>query len=130
MKFVRYKCNQTYDKAKGEIEMKNIRKLVIGTVMAGVLTVGSFTAFAGSEYNSPAELVAGLLGKNVEEVVAEKIEGGKPYGAIASEAGKLEEFRSGMLEIRKDRQGKRGGGRFGQCTGGGRNANNGVCMYQ
>ncbi|HHW94317.1 MAG TPA: DUF2680 domain-containing protein [Mogibacterium sp.] len=83
--------------------MKKIRKLAAAIVATLVLTSGSITAFAGTEYSTPAELVAGLLGKSVEEVVAEKIKDKTTYGAIAADAGKLEEFKAGMLKIKKDR---------------------------
>ncbi|MDD4843950.1 MAG: hypothetical protein PHU31_06435 [Anaerotignum sp.] len=60
------------------------------------------TAFAASQYNTPAELVAGITGRTVESVVTEKTETGKTYGTIASEAGVLEEFKAEALEIKKD----------------------------
>lgn len=81
--------------------MTNMKKvLTIGTLVA-LLGVSSLTAFAASNYNTPAEAVAGLTGKTVESVVAEKLESDKTYGTIAEEAGKLEEFKSEILEIKK-----------------------------
>jgi len=74
------------------------------TIGAILLVVGatSITAFAAYAYNSPAEAVAGLTGQTVESVIAERSETGSSYGSIASEAGKLEEFKNEMLEIKKD----------------------------
>ena len=76
----------------------------IAAIGGMVLAVGatSFTAFAASTYHSPAEAVAGLTGQTVESVIAQKTETGDTYGAIANEAGKLEEFKDEMLEIKKD----------------------------
>ncbi|NCB47882.1 DUF2680 domain-containing protein [bacterium] len=83
--------------------MTRMRKTLLLTG-AIVLLVGamSVTAFASSNYNSPAEAAAGVTGKTVEEVIAERQETGKTYGVIANEAGKLEEFKSEILEMKKD----------------------------
>lgn len=81
--------------------MTNMKKvLTIGTLVA-LIGVTSLTAFATSNYNTPAEAVAGLTGKTVESVIAEKLESDKTYGTIAEEAGKLDEFKSEILEIKK-----------------------------
>ncbi len=82
--------------------MTKLKKvLAIGTM---VLTIGatSITAFAASKYNTPAEALAGLTGKTVESLRAERVETGKTYGTIASENGKLEAFKAEMLKIKKD----------------------------
>lgn len=82
--------------------MKNMKKLV--TLGAVVLAMGatSLTAFAASDYSTPAELLAAITGRSVESLVEERQEEDKTYGTIASEAGKLDEFKSGILEIKKD----------------------------
>jgi len=81
--------------------MKYFKKVAI--VMAVILVVGvtSVTAFAASGYTSPAEIITGLTGKSIESVIADKTESGSTYGAIASEAGVLDEFKAQMLEQRK-----------------------------
>lgn len=82
--------------------MTNLKKIVsLGLI---VLTIGatSLTAYAASTYNTPAEAVAGLTGKTVESVIAERSETGKTYGTIANEAGKLTEYKAEILEIKKD----------------------------
>jgi len=83
--------------------MNKLKKIAIAGAV--ILTVSSMSAtvFAKSIYNSPAEAAAGLTGKTLEEVVAEKAETGKTYGKIAEESGKLEEFKSEMLEVKKDK---------------------------
>jgi len=73
----------------------------LGAIVLAVSAI-SFTAFAASTYNTPAQAVAGLTGKTEESVIAQKAETGETYGTIASEAGKLEEFKNEMLEIKKD----------------------------
>lgn len=82
--------------------MTNIKKII--TLGAVVLTVGvtSITAFAASTYKTPAEAAAGVTGRTVEEVIAEKTETGKTYGTIAKDAEKLEEFEKEMFELKKD----------------------------
>lgn len=74
------------------------------TLGAMVLLVGatSVTAFAASNYSTPAEALAGLTGKTVESVIAERSETGKTYGTIANDSGKLEEFKAEMIEVKTD----------------------------
>lgn len=81
--------------------MTKLRRFVaLGTM---VLAIGatSIVTLAASAYNTPAEAVAGLTGKSVESIIAEKAETGKTYGTIAKEAGKLEEFKAENLEMKK-----------------------------
>ena len=82
--------------------MTKFKKIAI--LGAVVLTIGAFslTSFAQSIYKTPAEAVAGLTGKTVESVIAERQETGKSYGAIAKDAGKLEEFKAENIQIKKD----------------------------
>lgn len=81
---------------------KHFKKLIL--VGAVVLAVGatSVTALAVSGTGTPAEIVAGLTGKTVETVVAEKTQSGQTYGALASAAGKLDEFKTQMMEQKKE----------------------------
>lgn len=82
--------------------MTNVKKIV--AVGAMVLLVGatSLTALASSNYTTPAQAVAGITGQSVEEVITEKTQTGKTYGTIADDAGKLAEFKTEMLEVKKD----------------------------
>ncbi|GAA0746492.1 hypothetical protein [Clostridium oceanicum] len=77
------------------------KALAVGTM---ALTIGamSLTAFAASNYKTPAEAAAGVTGKTVESVTHEKAETGKTYGTIAKDAGKLDEFKKENLEMKKD----------------------------
>ena len=73
----------------------------LGVVVVAVAML-SVTAFAASAYSSPAEAVAGLTGRDVDSVIAERRESGERYGTIAEKAGVLEAFEAEMLQIRKD----------------------------
>jgi hypothetical protein len=78
---------------------------------AAILAVMAFavpiTAYAATDYDSPAEAAAELTGRTVESVVAERLDTGKTFGTIAAEAGKLVEFKSEMLEQKKEVFGER-----------------------
>ena len=79
--------------------MKKINKLTGVIVGVSVLAI-SVTAFAVSAL-SPVEITSNLTGKSVEELQAQRAEG-KTYGTIASEAGVLDEFKTQMLEQKKE----------------------------
>ena len=75
-----------------------IRKIIAIAVVVGVIgTIGTVYA---STIRTPAEVAAGLTGKTVNEVSLQRSQG-KTYGTIAKDAGKLDEFKTQMLEQRK-----------------------------
>ena len=76
------------------------KMLAIGATVLMIVAT-SVTALAATNGKSPAEILAGLTGKSVESVVADKTASDKTYGTLASEAGKLTEFKAQMLENRK-----------------------------
>ncbi len=81
--------------------MKNTKKLatLVGTVaLVGALSV---TAFAASNYSTPAEVLAGLTGRDIASVTAERHASGVTYGSMAAAAGKLQEFKDETLEMKK-----------------------------
>ncbi|PKM77203.1 MAG: hypothetical protein CVU90_08605 [Firmicutes bacterium HGW-Firmicutes-15] len=78
--------------------MKRFKKLVMAFTVIAVLGAGS-AAYAATAM-TPAEIAAGLTGKSVETLYQERA-AGKTYGTIANEAGKIEEFKSQMLEQKK-----------------------------
>jgi hypothetical protein len=82
--------------------MSKIRRLWAVGVAVLVLSALSVTALAAAAYGSPAEAVAGLTGKTLEDVIAEKSETGKTYGQLANDAGVLDEFKAALLEMKKD----------------------------
>ncbi len=83
--------------------MTKFKKALLVVIAVIALSAITVTAYAASNYGSPAEAVAALTGKTVEEVRQERTENGKSYGAMALEAGKLKEFLAEKLEIRKER---------------------------
>jgi len=82
--------------------MTNMKKVIITGAVVFMIGATSITAFAASTYKTPAEAAAGVTGKTVEEVTTQRQESGNTYGEIANEAGKLEEFKNEMLEMKKD----------------------------
>ncbi len=78
------------------------KKKVMAIIGIMVLIIGATSIMAlAAPYSSPAEAAAALTGKTVDTVVTERFDSGKTYGAIAKDAGKLEEFRKEMLEMKK-----------------------------
>lgn len=77
--------------------MKHLRQVIAGA--AAVLTLTT-AALAVSAYETPAEAAAGAAGKTLEEVLADR-RSGKSFGAIAAEAGALEEFQTAVLELQE-----------------------------
>jgi len=78
--------------------MKNIKKFVLSIAVLTVLSTS--VVFGVVATKTPADITAGLTGKTVEAVTKERASG-KTYGTIASEAGKLDEFKAQSLEQRK-----------------------------
>lgn len=73
--------------------------VILGIVTA--LCATGITAYAATSYKTSAEIVAELTGRTVQDVADERAETGKTYGMIAKEAGKLEDFQTAMVEMRK-----------------------------
>ena len=78
--------------------MKMFKKLVM--VFTVVAVLGAASAAYAATTKTPAEIAAGLTGRSVETLVQERA-AGQTYGAIANDAGKLEEFKTQMLEQKK-----------------------------
>lgn len=79
--------------------MKNIKKLVLSIAAVSILSTS--VVFGVVATKTPADIVAGLTGKTVEDVTKERT-AGKTYGTIAEEAGKLEEFKAETLQQKKE----------------------------
>lgn len=78
----------------------NLKRLVgSALVVVGVLGVGA-AAYAATA-TTPAEIVAGLTGQAVEQVIEQRATG-VTYGEIAAEAEVLSEFQQQMLELKKE----------------------------
>jgi hypothetical protein len=78
---------------------KNKIILLISIVTVLLIGAGS-VALAATEFKTPAEIIAGLTGKSVDDVTAAR-QAGQTYGAQASEAGKLDEFKAARLDLYK-----------------------------
>lgn len=76
-----------------------IKKIIAVVIAVGVISAFSIAAFAVSAL-TPAEIISNLTGKTAAQV-SELREQGKTYGTIASDAGKLDEFKDQMLEQKK-----------------------------
>jgi len=81
--------------------MKRTKKLMGFAVIVLVLAAVTVSAYAAPRYNSPAQAVAGMTTRSVEDVVAEKQEKNTTYGSMAKAAGILDEFKVRMLETKK-----------------------------
>lgn len=80
----------------------NLKKVIAASaVVLTICATTSVTALAAAD-KTPAEAVAGLTGRTVESVVAQRTETGKTYGTIAKEAGKLDEYKAEILQIKKE----------------------------
>lgn len=78
--------------------MKGLKKWAAALTVAAVLGAGG-AAYAATAL-TPAEIAANLTGKTVTELQQQR-QTGQTYGAIANEAGKLDEFKAQMLEQKK-----------------------------
>jgi len=76
------------------------RKLFSLLAAAALVAAMSVPAFA-AQYTGPADACAGVTGQP-EEIIQSKRQSGKTYGQIASDYGKLPEFKAAMLEIKED----------------------------
>mgnify|MGYP003623413978 CR=1 FL=1 len=78
--------------------MKKLFSILLVVLLTTAMSVSAFAA----TYSTPADACAGVTGKTLEQVITLR-QGGKTYGAIAADAGKLEEFKDAVLEIKEDR---------------------------
>lgn len=81
--------------------MINSKKWIAGCSFAIALCLSPLTALASSPYTTPADAVAGITGKTVDEVLKERLDG-KTYEQIAEDADKLKEFQDAMLQMKQD----------------------------
>lgn len=82
--------------------MNHTKRIFTGCIVALALVATSVTVFAASDYTTRAEAVAGITGRTIDSVIAERKESGKTYGSMAADAGKLDEFKTEMHEMKKD----------------------------
>jgi hypothetical protein len=82
--------------------MKAFKKILFVGAIALVIAAASVTALAATGFSNSADIIAGLTGQSADRIIAEKTETGKTYGEIADDAGVLEEFKTQMLESKKE----------------------------
>lgn len=80
--------------------MRKTKWIVLTAVLVLALSAGIMTAYAVSEYKTPAEALAGLTGSTPDAVLEQRAKG-ETLGSIAKGAGVLNEFKAEMLEIKK-----------------------------
>lgn len=78
--------------------MQRLKNWAVALTVAAVLGAGG-AAYAATAL-TPAEITANLTGKSVAELQQQR-QTGQTYGEIANEAGKLEEFKTQMMEQKK-----------------------------
>lgn len=78
--------------------MKNLKKLLVVAIVVGLF--GAVGVAYAATAKTPVQITAELTGKTVGEVCQERATG-KTCGAIANEAGQLEQFKTQMLEQKK-----------------------------
>ncbi|MDQ2087173.1 hypothetical protein RBH29_12120 [Herbivorax sp. ANBcel31] len=79
--------------------MKNLKKVVAATVAVSVIASAGIV-FA-SEYKRPVEIASEVTGDSTEDLRNIRVEEERTYGNIAEDYGKLDEFRTIMLEQKK-----------------------------
>lgn len=82
--------------------MKIMKKVLVTGAVVLAMGATALTALAVTKTLTPAEILAGLTGKPVETVIAERNEKEQTYGALASDYGVLDKFQSQMLEEKKE----------------------------
>lgn len=82
--------------------MKIMKKVLVTGAVVLAMGATALTALAATKALTPAEILAGLTGKPVETVIAERNETEQTYGALASDYGVLDKFQSQMLEEKKE----------------------------
>jgi len=83
--------------------MNKITRTLLVVMMILAVSSGAFFVFGASNYTTPAEVAAGLIGCTVEDVIAEHDETGRNYGQIAADAGLRNEFIDEMALLREDK---------------------------
>jgi hypothetical protein len=71
-----------------------------GGIVAGVLAA-SVVGVSAATLQTPAQIAAGLTGREVQSIIDERNHTGKSYGRIAADAGQLEAFKASVLQNRK-----------------------------
>ncbi|MDD2534311.1 MAG: hypothetical protein PHC86_06395 [Eubacteriales bacterium] len=82
--------------------MKTRKLLIALSLVVTIMVAFASVSFAASIYGSPAEIIAGLTGKTVDEVNAAR-EDGETYGEQAVAADVLDQFHAERIIVMEDR---------------------------
>lgn len=82
--------------------MKHVKSKIFLFTAIFVLSMSSALTASAAGRHRPADIVAELTGRAVSSVIQERFETGKTFGTIAAEAGKLDEFKSEMLDTKEE----------------------------
>lgn len=74
------------------------RTLIVLTIAVSLLMA---TAVMAATYSNPAQIISELTGKSEADVTARRTQG-VTYGQLAQEDGVLDQFKSNMLEYKKE----------------------------
>lgn len=78
-----------------------MKRFVKAIALAAVAVILTTTGVAlAAEFKSPVEILSDISGQPVEDLRDKRLEG-EPYGAIAQDYGKLDQFRDQMIEQKK-----------------------------
>jgi len=81
--------------------MTKIKKIfIIGLVILSLSAI-SVTSFAATEYKNPAEVYSALTETPVEDALALRQTSGITFGQLALEAGKSDDFKALVFEMKK-----------------------------
>lgn len=82
--------------------MKSMKRVLVTGAVVLAMGATALTALAVTKTLTPAEILAGITGKPVETVIADRTETEQTYGALASDYGVLDKFHSEILEEKKE----------------------------
>lgn len=80
-----------------------MKKIFVIAMMVIFSITTSVTVFGSYGYTTNLEALSGITGKTQEDILTERIENKKAYCTIAYESGKLDEYKTAVLKIQKDR---------------------------
>lgn len=80
---------------------KFISSLSALTLALGFFATVGVTGVLAQSFLTPAELLSSLTERPVEELRTERFDSGLSYGQMAQEAGLLEDFKAGVLDVKR-----------------------------
>lgn len=84
-------------------KIHSLKKLIVSGAVLAALSIGAASALAQPAYTNPMQIAASLTERSVDSIADECYTSGKSPAQIADEAGKPDEFKADMQELRKAR---------------------------